>query len=182
MDYATQLLKTQFNCKYGMFTPSYLYSLASASDHTRCPKVPRDHDALQIHYIAGHYILSAKKGNTIFLYDSLPHLSHESNVLPQLHILYEGHTDFSLQCLTPQFQGSTSLCGIFAIASAVCILNNDDPCSKHFVPDKMRSHLKTCLINGIINPFPCATPAKKLSVHKLILFSCWLLIFNLNLH
>ena len=41
MDYATQLLKTHFNCQYGMHQPSYLYSLAIARDRTTtCPEVP----------------------------------------------------------------------------------------------------------------------------------------------
>lgn len=42
-----------------------------------------------MHYIQGHYVLSARKHHEVIIFDSLPSQKHLEEVVPQLTILHE---------------------------------------------------------------------------------------------
>lgn len=135
-----------------MFPPQYLYTCTIMT--SACPKVPCSADAVQMHYIPGHYVLSAQRRGIIYMYDSLPGATHRQSILQQLQLLYEGFNEAAVQYVTPQFQGSTLLCGLFTIANAVSLLTHDNPAGLHFHTHFMRTHLLNCLTTGVFQPFP----------------------------
>lgn len=51
--------------------------------------VDLDTNAVQIHYINGHYVISCQRGNEIVLYDTIPNrVKRIKDLLPQLKTLY----------------------------------------------------------------------------------------------
>ena len=117
--------------------------------------------AIQIHYVTGHYMLSASKQQHVVVFDSSPSQRHLNEVIPQLSILYE-HFDISnVKYTTPQNQGTSTLFGVFVVANAVAILNDIDPHSRTFAADQMRRHFHKCLQDGEITIFPTAEVLSK---------------------
>ena len=152
MDYISQTLKVQFNCQFGMLPPSYVYQLHTSNSVGNFQRVPCEMDTVQIHFIQNHFIVSAQIIKQIYIYDSLLNRSHVQAVKGQLHLIYESSCEPVL--LSPQSKGSTLLCGFFAVANAISLLQKKDPSKIHFLTDKMRTHLHECLIAGKIDPFP----------------------------
>ena len=103
LDYSSQILKTQFNIRYGLHMPSYLYGLEKSND--TCSKIPSYENAVQIHVIPGHYLVSALKNRQLYVYDSLYYRDHVLQLIPQLRILYEPDFVDNLQYSCPQSQG-----------------------------------------------------------------------------
>ncbi|XP_060608188.1 uncharacterized protein LOC132760258 [Ruditapes philippinarum] len=123
MDYSCQLLRTQYQCIHGMLTPSYLHSLVSSGQNI-AKKIPKNVKAVQMHYITGHYTLSARNHENITVFDSLPSPAHLKELIPQLSLLYESFSLDGIHYTTPQHQGTTTLCGVFVVANAVFCLND----------------------------------------------------------
>lgn len=113
MDYITQTLKVQFNCQFGMLPPSFVYQLHRSNSVGNFQKIPWEKDAVQIHFIQNHFIVSAQLNKQIHLYDSLLNRSHVEAVKGQLQLIYESSCEPVL--LSPQSQGSTLLCGFLLL-------------------------------------------------------------------
>ena len=161
MDYISQILKVQFNCQYGMMPPSYIYQLDLSNFAGNFQKVPPGVSAVQIHFVMNHYIVSTQTNKQIYVYDSLLNSAHLETVKSQLSIVYETLENEPI-LISPQSQGSTVLCGFFAIANAVTLLKKGDPSKLNFKTDQMRKHLQMCLVTGKVENFPqTALPAKK---------------------
>ena len=73
-----------------------------------------------------HYIVSTQTNKQIYVYDSLLNSAHLQAVKSQLSILYETVENEPI-LISPQSQGSTVLCGFFAIANAITLLKKGDP-------------------------------------------------------
>jgi hypothetical protein len=153
MDYTSHLLRVQFQCQYGMLAPSYLHCLVTKGEEIPV-KIPAGVKAIQMHYISGHYVLSAREHHGVHVFDSLPCQNHLHQVIPQLQLLYENFDCSRIRYTTPQHQGPTTLCGIFVVANAVFLSNNMNPHDYKLIPSKMRSYFKQCLINSEITVFP----------------------------
>ena len=79
--------------------------------------------------------------------------------MPQLRLSYEVVNDrrvkqSDVRYYVPQSQGSSVDCGLFAVANAVCILNNVEPASVLLHQRYMRSHIFQCLYNNHFVMFP----------------------------
>ena len=74
MDYVSVLLKAQFNVSLGLYPPSYVYAKVVAGE-TFLPEqvIPRDAaEAVQIHFINSHYVVSYYHEGSVTVFDSLP--------------------------------------------------------------------------------------------------------------
>ena len=154
LDYTSQVLKVQYECDYGLLSPSYLYSCVRSNVTNVSAKIPRNVKAIQMHYIPGHYVLSSQNKDKIIVFDSLPSDDHKRDVFQQLQLLYDNFHENNVEYTTAQHQGSSVLCGLYVIANAVFILNDKDPHCQNLVPEKMRTHLHKCLIDGKMSIFP----------------------------
>ena len=99
------------------------------------PKNTKNVNAVQIHYIPRHYLLSARQHEKIFILDSLPSDNHFQSVAPQMDLIYEKFTMTDVEYKTPQNQGVSLDCAMFAIANAVALLQTHKVCNKE------KSHL-----------------------------------------
>lgn len=77
-----------------------------------------DADAVQIHYLQGHYVVSAKNKNSITMYDSLRNSSRVQALQQQLTNMYGTISSMQTKYVVAQTQGSTLDCGAFAAANA----------------------------------------------------------------
>ena len=82
-------------------------------------KVPLNLNAMQLHYITGHYLLSARKQKQLYVFDSLLHHSHLKSVELQLYFLYEQYNAEYIQYITYHHQGSTLVYGLSTIVNAI---------------------------------------------------------------
>ena len=98
-------------------------------------------------------MVSAQINKQIYVYDSLLNSAHLQAVKSQLRLVYECMIGEPI-LLCPQSQGSTILCGFFAIANAQTLLQKRDPSNFLFRTSEMRYHLHKCLIAGKIDSFP----------------------------
>ena len=160
MDYISQILKVQYNCAYGMMPPSYLYQLDISNSVGNFHKVPSGVDAVQIHFVRNHYMVSVQINKQIYVYDSLLNSAHLEAVKSQLRLVYERMNSEPI-LLCPQSQGSTILCGFFAIANTQTLLQKRDPSNILFKTSEMRCHLHKCLIAGKIDAFPSTLRTQK---------------------
>ena len=118
---------------------------------------PSLHPFIQITLVCNsHWVCVSSlncESNEVKVYDSLCYpLSTNSTSVSQLV-----HTDkdkITLKQMDVQQQSSTSDCGVFAIAYAASICHGENPCMLHYHQPGMRQHLKTCLEDGHIKPFP----------------------------
>ena len=96
------------------------------------------------------------------MYGSLLNSAHLQAVKSQVSVVYQTLEGEPI-LISPQSQGSTVLCGFFAIiASALTLLKKGDPSTLYFKTDQMRNHLHKCLITGEVDSFPqTAVAAKK---------------------
>ena len=128
LDYYSQLLKAQFEAKYGLLPPSMLYhEQISQQIPTNCHHVPVDADAVQIHYLQDHYVVSAKYKNSITVYDSLRNSCRIQDLQQQLINMYGNISSMDINYVVSQSQGSTLDCGVFAAANIVTLMHGRNP-------------------------------------------------------
>lgn len=123
LDYYSKLLKAQFGAIYGLLPPSLLYQQQMSQElPDNCPHVTMDADAVQIHYLQGHYVVSAKNKNSITVYDSLRNSSRVQALQQQLTNMYGNICSMQIKYVVAQPQGSTLDCGAFAAANAYSLM------------------------------------------------------------
>jgi hypothetical protein len=72
MDYFSALLKAQFGQIHGLIPPSVIYQQELLNEQPYEQQlVPEDKDAIQIHFLNDHYVVSSKSDQTITIIDSL---------------------------------------------------------------------------------------------------------------
>ncbi|XP_053397697.1 uncharacterized protein LOC123552200 isoform X2 [Mercenaria mercenaria] len=160
MNFVARLLKRKFGCNVGMLLPGFLYERASFEGTAQISEVGRGTNAVQIHYLQNHFVVSAQFNGRIYVYDSLDNKKHLENVVsqlkPQLNLLYE-NTE-SIQLVVLQSQGTSKLCGCFAAANAYKLLellqNNSIPAQTMYKISQMRQHLYSCLDSKLMQQFP----------------------------
>ncbi|XP_078681625.1 polycystin-1-like protein 2 [Branchiostoma floridae x Branchiostoma belcheri] len=121
---------------------------------------------LQIHHNRrAHWVLSSYTDGQVRLYDSIG-ADMTTYLQVQLYQTYAAFADQERNVLTiilPEVQCQTNVvdCGLFAIAWAVDIAQGQDVSSIAYDDRKMRSHLKKCLEQGRLTPFPHLTSQRK---------------------
>ncbi|WAR12574.1 hypothetical protein MAR_026754 [Mya arenaria] len=72
MDFFSAILKNQFGQMHGLIPPSIIYQQELISEQPyEGQLVPEGSDAVQIHFLNSHYVISSKSDQTITIYDSL---------------------------------------------------------------------------------------------------------------
>ncbi|XP_078681624.1 uncharacterized protein LOC144916369 [Branchiostoma floridae x Branchiostoma belcheri] len=121
---------------------------------------------LQIHHNRrAHWVLSSYTDGQVRLYDSIG-ADMTASLQVQLYQTYAAFSDQERNVLTiilPEVQRQKNVfdCGLFAIAWAVDIAQGQDVSSIGYDDRKMRSHLKKCLEQGRLTPFPHLTSQRK---------------------
>nr|XP_020447011.1 COP9 signalosome complex subunit 9 isoform X1 [Monopterus albus]XP_020447012.1 COP9 signalosome complex subunit 9 isoform X1 [Monopterus albus] len=127
---------------------------------TAAEQVPATAEAIQIHHIDQHWLVSTSARGQVQLYDSLlPGSCIPLTLRQQLATVYrrycrgqDGIIDVHMKC-TQQEQQAVD-CGLFAIANAVSLASGFDPADIQYNQNMMRGHLHTCLIKGKLKMFP----------------------------
>ena len=140
-----------FSTLLDILTPSQLYY--STLTHSGLPAESRIQphvNAVQIHFINNHYVVSAQTNGVITVYDSIPNSNRVNELLEQLRILYVTVQHYrnpvsQIKYIIPQCQGPTSDCGVFACANAQLLQSGIDPCSVVLDQSKLRNHVYFCL-------------------------------------
>lgn len=76
------------------------------------------------------------------------------------------HHSCALHVKAPQIQDDSTDCGLFAIATAVNILNELDVNITMFDQAKMRDHLLECFESELITPFPTSDQYQGVSMQE----------------
>ena len=147
---AQKLLKNQFPYLDGLMDPVLVSTLNIPSPPTQ--------EAVQLHNIPGHWLMSCSLGGSLTVYDSL-NTTITSHVRKQLAHVYRplatGPDDLiEVTIKRCQKQIGAHDCGLFAIANATALANGVDPATLKFQQAKMRKHLKLCLENKKLTMFP----------------------------
>ena len=140
-----------FSTLLNILTPSQLYY--STLTHSGLPaehRIQAHSNAVQIHFINNHYVVSAQTNGVITVYDSIPSSNRVNELLEQLKILYETVQNYQnpvnqIRYIIPQCQGATSDCGVFACANAQLLQSEIDPCTVVLDQSNLRNHVYTCL-------------------------------------
>ena len=160
MDLISMRLKTQYRKQHGLLALSYVYAKECAKETLADTEIiPQNVIAVQIHFVNGHYLISCQLPPNIYIIDSLSYKQRVSQLMPQLRLSYEVVNDrrvkqSDVRYYVPQSQGSSVDCGPFAVANAVCILNNVETASVVLRQRHMRSHIFQCLYNNHFVMFP----------------------------
>ena len=134
-----------------ILTPSQLYY--STLTHSGLPaenRIQAHANAVQIHFINNHYVVSAQTNGVITVYDSIPNSNRVNELLEQLRILYVTVQNYQnpvgqIRYIIPQCQGPTSDCGVFACANAQLLQSCIDPCTVVLDQSKLKNHVYSCL-------------------------------------
>ena len=147
---AQKLLKSQFPYLDGLMDPVLVSTLNIPSPPTQ--------EAVQLHNIPGHWLMSCSLGGYVTVYDSL-NTTITSHVRKQLAHVYKPLATgpdnlIQLTIRRCQKQVGGHDCGLFAIANATALANGVDPATVKFQQANMRKHLKLCLEKQKLTMFP----------------------------
>ena len=148
-----------FSVLCNLTPPSVPYLAERKKEDLGWRKVEPYHDAIQIHYVANHYVVVHHKNGIITIYDSLYNPQRIIKMLPQLKILYTTHANnpnpfANIQYVVTQSQGSTADCALFTAANAHLLLTGTNPEDVLLQQGALRQHLYQCLIRKSVTPFP----------------------------
>ena len=129
--------------------------------------VPKEKSWIQIiHTGKCHWVLAVSgfpvcRNHNVAVYDSLGfERSSEEETVKAISSLL-GYTDYSLYAPSCQKQADKSSCGVFALAFAVEVALGADPSTIVFVKEaQMKDHLKGCLRDLELKPFPKTSTSK----------------------
>lgn len=155
LDYISCLIKLQYPHVNGLQPPSEIYA-ASLKHQDSSLKLTKDPQAVQIHWICEHYLVSAQINTHLHVFDSLYNINHLVELKSQLRVIYTDSDNRNVNYTVPQSQGITNMCGFFAIANTLILLQNNYqiPLYTNFDLQKMRQHLHDCMISQHVLPFP----------------------------
>ena len=89
----------------------------------------------------------------MIVHDSLKTTNHYIEVKKQIRLIYrEEMTHIKYANVTQQ--NHLPICGVLALAFAFSLFFGTDPETVNYDLSKCRNHLKVCLSNGHIQPFP----------------------------
>ena len=148
-----KLLKKQFPQVDGL-----LDTILLSNNDIPCPPTQ---EALQMHHIPGHWVMSCSFGGNVTVYDSAnttltPPLRRQ---LARVYSLLASGPDKLIEVTVKRCQKQIggNDCGLFAVANAVALLRGVDPATVKFQQPKMRQHLQECLEKHVLTMFPHST-------------------------
>ena len=157
-----------FSTLLNLLTPSQLYY--STLTHAGLPegnRIQAHTNAVQIHYINSHFVVSAQTNGCITVYDSIPSSNRVNELLEQLKILYVSLQNYQnpvnqIRYTIPQNQGTTSDCGVFACANAQLLMSGIDPCTVVLDQSRLRNHVYCCLNRRNVFQLPIISRTKQM--------------------
>lgn len=148
-----KLLKKQFPQVDGL-----LDTILLSNNDIPCPPTQ---EALQMHHIPGHWLMSCSFGGNVTVYDSAnttltPPLRRQ---LVRVYSLLASGPDKLIEVTVKRCQKQIggNDCALFAVANAVALLRGVDPATVKFQQPKMRQHLQECLEKHVLTMFPHST-------------------------
>lgn len=149
---AQTLLRHQFPAVGGLFSTE-LGALVNI------PAAREEKWAQIVHSGTDHWLLVAKGFmgcEDIAVYDSLPYSrKHRTHVEACMSALLKTkNPTFNYIIMPCQRQTGSVDCGIFAIAMATGLVHGRDPSTSEYDQDRLRHHLRNCLKERKLNPFP----------------------------
>lgn len=102
----------------------------------------------------GHWICIFYNENVIHVYDSSNNKGLHDDHKIYLNRLFPNAKNLKIVFEEVQNQGNNYDCGVFAIAFATALLNNQCPCTIRFERHEMRNHLLTLYTDFCLNMFP----------------------------
>lgn len=148
-----KILKKQFPQVDGL-----LDTILLSNNDIPCPPTQ---EALQMHHIPGHWVMSCSFGGNVTVYDSAnttltPPLRRQiARVYSLLACGPDNLIEVTVKRCQKQIGGND--CGLFAVANAVALLRGVDPATVKFQQPKMRQHLQECLERHVFTMFPHST-------------------------
>ena len=145
MNFAQRLLKHQFPKINGL-----RLTLLQEQSHSLATS-----NAVQLlHIKANHWIVACtkEKGKVVRVYDSM--YSSIDQATAKLIQTNFHCSMLNIRLMSCQKQVGAVDCGLFAIALATSIAFGDDPSTRRYSQEKMRSHLLTCFQNQHLELFP----------------------------
>ena len=148
-----KLLKKQFPQVDGL-----LDTILRSNNDIPCPPTQ---EALQMHHIPGHWVISCSFGGNVTVYDSAnttltPPLQRQ---LARVYSLLASGPDKLIEVTLKRCQkqiGGNDF-GLFAVANAIALLRGVDPATVKFQQPKMRQHLQECREKHVLTMFPHST-------------------------
>ena len=119
---------------------------------------PPTQEAVQIHHVPDHWVMSCSFGGSVAVYDSAnttltPPLRRQiAQVYRPLATGPDKIIPVKVRRCQKQMGGKD--CGLFAIANTIALINGVDPATVKFQQAKMRKHLQQCLESGFFTMFP----------------------------
>ena len=112
------------------------------------------------------------QSDRVAVYDSL-HLSHLSTKtrMDIASLLQTSSDRITIEVVNVQRQRDTYNCGPFAAAFATSLCMGEDPSQLRF--DELRAHLKVCLQNRKMSPFPSEVVLRHKKVVKILSFEVY---------
>ena len=158
-----------FSTLLNLQTPSQLYY--STLTHAGLPegnRIQAHTNAVQIHFINSHYVVSAQTNGCITVYDSIPSSNRVNELLEQLKMLYVTLQNYQnpisqIRYTIPQYQGTTSDCGVFACANAQLLMSGIDPSTVVLDQSQLRNHVYCCLNRRYVFQLPIISRIKQMT-------------------
>ena len=140
----------------GFKTPCELKFLMDQHILSLPTHIPDDKFSINIHPLTNHWVTTCYDpyAKTLKAFDSLKSDAHLSELIPQVELLYGKAKAQTLQYVAVTQQTTEPICGVMAIAFAFSCFLGMDPATLRYDTTKARNHLRDCIINGNIRPFP----------------------------
>ena len=139
----------------GQFTPAA--QQAAMFDQAHRPCLDDDNLAINFLLINAHWVtvIYDPQSRTVHLLDSLRNSNRPLQVLPILKKMYTNISeDDIVYPVVAQQPDHDPSCGAYAVAFAVSYILGKPPSDEVYVQSQMRTHLKHCLLNKVVLPFP----------------------------
>lgn len=168
---AQNLLKEQYPLVGGLQSTTLGYTLSYTIERGEFVQIINVRDS---HWVTISNI--GCKPDYINVYDSLPYKDISYRAKQQISaLIHSAAKEITLNFPPVQCQRGGSDCGLFAIAFAVTLCTGFNPSDLQYNQASFRSHLRGCIENKCISPFPCTMLAKKRQdkeIHQVVPFYC----------
>ena len=124
----------------------------------------------------GHWIVLSTIGcadHELKVYDSLYNTVNEDTQTVIAALLNSEHSHINIYMMNMAKQHGSTECGLYAIATLVCLAFGEDPTTVVFGQAMLRSHLGECFMKRHLELFPIIK--KRRITQKVRTFMCYLL-------
>ena len=145
------------NFAIGDFTPA---AQVAALQENKPYYLTEEKTSINIIHLHGHWVTVIRESDTgkVLLLDSLRYSQRPQQVLPILKLMYRNMNSNSIEypvlAQQPEYDPA---CGVYAIAFAFSYMLRRKLEDENYSEKEMRPHLRSCVINKVVIPFPTRT-------------------------